>query len=171
MELNLGHFRIRDWRRGDEQSLVRQANNRKIWLNVRDRFPHPYTLKDAEEWIKKATADPSGNDFAIAVDDAAVGGISIFLQTDIFRRSAEIGYWLGEEFWGQGIVTAAVRAMTEYAFSHFDICRIYAGVFEWNPASMRVLEKAGYEFEGRTKKSVTKDGQTMDEFIYAIVRL
>ncbi|HKS40708.1 MAG TPA: GNAT family N-acetyltransferase [Blastocatellia bacterium] len=171
MELNLGHFSIRNWQRGDEQSLVRHANNRKIWLNVRDRFPHPYTLAAADEWIKRATSDPACNDFAIAVDDIAVGGISIFLQTDIFRRSAEIGYWLGEEFWGRGIVTEAVRAMTEYAFSHFDICRIYAGVFEWNPASMRVLEKAGYEFEGRMKKSVTKEGQTIDECIYAIVRL
>jgi Acetyltransferases, including N-acetylases of ribosomal proteins len=170
MELNFSHFSIRNWRHGDQQSLVRHANNRKIWLNVRDRFPHPYTLADADGWIKKVTSDPSCHDFAIAVDDVAVGGISIFLQTDIFRRSAEIGYWLGEEFWGRGIVTEAVRAMTEYAFSNFDICRIYAGVFEWNPASMRVLEKAGYEFESRTKKSVTKNGQTMDEFIYAIVR-
>jgi ribosomal-protein-alanine N-acetyltransferase len=171
MELNLGHFTIRPWRHGDEQSLVRHANNRKIWLNVRDRFPHPYTLADAEKWIKHATTEKSSADFAIAVDDAAVGGISIFLQTDIFRRSAEIGYWLGEEFWGRGIATEAVRAMTEYAFSNYDICRIYAGVFEWNPASMRVLEKAGYEFESRAKKSATKDGQTIDEFIYAIVRI
>jgi RimJ/RimL family protein N-acetyltransferase len=170
MELNLGHFTIRNWRHGDEQSLAHHANNRKIWLNVRDRFPYPYTPADAEQWVKKATSETSNADFAIAVDDAAVGGISIFLQTDIFRRSAEIGYWLGEEFWGRGIVTEAVRAMTEYAFSHYDICRIYAGVFEWNPASMRVLEKAGYELESRTKKSVTKDGQTIDEFIYAIVR-
>ena len=171
MELSLGHFSLRDWRRGDEQSLVRHANNRKIWRNLRDLFPHPYTMADAEGWIARASAETPCANFAIVVDGAAVGGIGLVLKDDVFRRSAEIGYWLGEEFWGRGIVSEAVRAVTEYAFSNFDICRIYAGVFEWNPASMRVLEKAGYEFEGRMKKSVTKDGQTIDELIYAIVRL
>jgi len=171
MELNLGHFIIRDWRHGDEESLARHANNPKIWRNVRDRFPHPYTLEDAKQWIEKQTTETASTNFAIEVDGAAVGGIGLFLQVDIFRRSAEIGYWLGEEFWGRGIVTEAVRAITEYGFSNFDICRIYAGVFEWNPASMRVLEKAGYELEGRMRMSVTKEGETVDEFIYAIVRL
>ena len=93
------------------------------------------------------------------------------LKDDVFRRSAEIGYWLGEGYWARGIVTEAVRAVTNYAFATFDLCRVYAGVFEWNPASARVLEKAGYEFECRMKKSVTKDGETIDELIYAIVRL
>ena len=171
MELSLGHFTIRDWRHGDEESLARHANNPKIWRNVRDHFPHPYTLDDARRWIEKTTTETASTNFAIDVDGAAVGGIGLVLQADIFRRSAEIGYWLGEEFWGRGIVTEAVRAMTEYGFSNFDICRIYAGVFEWNPASMRVLEKAGYELEGRMKKSVTKEGETVDEFIYAIVRV
>jgi RimJ/RimL family protein N-acetyltransferase len=108
--------------------------------------------------------------YAIVVDGEAVGGIGIVLQPDVFRRSAEIGYWLGEQYWGRGIVTEALRALTEYAFANFDLCRIYAGVFESNPASMRVLEKAGYAFEGRMKKAVTKDGKTMDDFIYAITR-
>jgi RimJ/RimL family protein N-acetyltransferase len=88
----------------------------------------------------------------------------------VFRRSAEIGYWLGEEYWGRGIVTEALRAVTDYAFATFDLCRLSAGVFEWNPGSMRVLEKAGYELECRSHKSVTKDGQTIDEFIYVSVR-
>lgn len=171
MELNLGHFKIRNWRRGDEQSLVRHANNRKIWRNVRDLFPHPYTMADAEKWIALASSEKSNTNFAIEVDGAAAGSIGLVLKDDIFRRSAEIGYWLGEEFWGRGIVTEAVRAVTEYGFANFDICRIYAGVFEWNPASMRVLEKAGYELEGRMKKSATKDGQIIDELIYAIIRL
>ena len=170
MELKLERSTIRNWQRGDEESVARHANNPKIWRNVRDMFPHPYTLADAQWWVEKEMAEASSTNFAIVVDGAAVGGIGLTFYTDVFRRSAEIGYWLGEEFWGKGIVTEAVRALTDYAFSNFDLCRVYAGVFEWNPASMRVLEKAGYQFEARLKKQITKDGRTMDQFIYAIVR-
>ena len=109
--------------------------------------------------------------FAIVVDGVSVGAIGLVLKDDVFRRSAEIGYWLGTDYWGRGIVTEAVRAVTDYAFATFDICRVYAGVFEWNPASMRVLERAGYELEGRMRKSVTKDGETVDELIYAVIRV
>lgn len=170
MEMKVSKSVLRAWKPGDEPSLVRHANSRAIWRNLRDAFPHPYTLADARLWIE--TANPSGpiTNFAIVIDRAAVGGIGLVLKEDVFRRSAEIGYWLGEEFWGRGIVTEAVSAVTNYAFDTFDLCRVFAGVFEWNPASMRVLEKAGYEFECRMKKSVTKDGETIDELIYAIVR-
>jgi ribosomal-protein-alanine N-acetyltransferase len=171
MELDFGHFRLRPWQPGDEESLACHANNPKIWRNVRDRFPHPYTRADAEAWIAIASTDTPLTNFAIAVDGAAVGGIGVMLQEDVSRKSAEIGYWLGEAYWGRGIVTAAVRAMTDYAFATFDLCRLYANVFEWNPASMRVLEKAGYEFEGRRRKSAIKEGQIIDEMIYAIIRL
>jgi RimJ/RimL family protein N-acetyltransferase len=123
---------------------------------------------DAEDWIRKASSDDPITSFAIEVDHAAVGGIGLVLQTDIFRRSAEIGYWLGEDYWGRGIITEAVKAFTAWGFASFDLSRIYAGVFEWNPASSRVLEKAGFEFEGRMKKAVTKEGRTGDELIYAI---
>jgi RimJ/RimL family protein N-acetyltransferase len=170
MELKLTRSVLREWRPGDEKSLVRHANNRAIWRNLRDAFPHPYTLADAAHWIKIANPTTSITNFAIVVDGAAVGGIGLVLKDDVFRRSAEIGYWLGDQFWGRGIVTEAVRAVTDYAFATFDLCRVYAGVFEWNPASMRVLEKAGYELECRMKKSVTKDGQTIDELIYAMIR-
>lgn len=170
MRLRLNHSTLRPWQPGDETSLVRHANNRRIWLNVRDRFPHPYTMDDARFWVQLAnTVEPATN-FAIVVDDEAVGGIGILLQDDVHWRSAEIGYWLGEEYWGRGIVTEAVRAVTDWAFAEFDLCRIFACVYEWNPASMRVLEKAGYEYEGRLRKSVTKDGQTIDQVIYAVVR-
>ncbi|MGH7406412.1 MAG: GNAT family N-acetyltransferase [Candidatus Methylomirabilales bacterium] len=101
----------------------------------------------------------------------AVGRIGLDLQTDVHRRSAEIGFWLAEPYWGRGIATEAVRAMTDFAFATFDLCRIFAGVFEWDPASVRVLEKAGYAYEGRLRKSVTKDGQTIDAFLYAVVRV
>jgi [ribosomal protein S5]-alanine N-acetyltransferase len=104
------------------------------------------------------------------VDGAAVGGVGIELGTDVFRRSAEIGYWLGEPFWGRGIATEALRAMTAYAFERFDICRLEAGVFDWNPASARVLEKNGYVLEGRARLGVIKDGRMGDRLLYALVR-
>jgi RimJ/RimL family protein N-acetyltransferase len=170
MELNLATCTLRPWREGDEESLVRHANNRAVWRNLRDLFPHPYTRADAESWIETSSAADPVTNFAIDVDGAAVGAIGVALKDDVFRRSAEIGYWLGEEYWGRGIVSEAVRAMTDYAFANWDLCRIYAGVFEWNPASMRVLEKAGYKFEGRMHKAVIKDGESIDELIYAIVR-
>ncbi len=170
MEIKLSKSVLRAWKPGDEPSLVRHANSRTIWRNLRDAFPHPYTLVDAKRWIDVANPTTPVTNFAIVVDGAAVGAIGLVLREDVFRRSAEIGYWLGEEFWDRGIVTEAVRAVTDYAFEKFDLCRVYAGVFEWNPASMRVLEKAGYELECRMKKSVTKDGETIDELIYAVVR-
>lgn len=170
MEWNLKNSAIRPWRPGDQESLARHANNYKIWRNVRDRFPYPYTIDDARAWIDYAGTERPRTNFAIVVDGVAAGGIGLILQSDIYRRSAEIGYWLGEEFWGRGIVTEAVSALTSWAFTNFDLCRIYAGVLEWNPASMRVLEKAGYQFEARLRKAVTKEGRTMDDFIYAVVR-
>lgn len=170
MEIKLSRCTIRPWQAGDEDSLVRHANNIKIWRNVRDAFPHPYTMKDAKGWIEQTGKESPVTNFAIEVDGQAVGAVGLMLQTDIFRRTAEIGYWLGEEFWGRGIVTEAVRATVEYGFANFDIARIFAGVLEWNKGSMRVLEKAGFQFEVRMRKAVTKDGHTMDDFIYAIVR-
>jgi RimJ/RimL family protein N-acetyltransferase len=149
---------------------VRHANNRRVWRNLRDRFPHPYTAADGERWIRTATEAVPQTHFAIAIGDEAIGGIGMDLKTDVSRRSAEIGLWLGEAYWGRGIGTEAVRAMTDFAFSTFDVCRVYAEVFEWNPASIRMLEKAGYAFEGRLRKSVTKDNQTIDSILYAIVR-
>jgi ribosomal-protein-alanine N-acetyltransferase len=170
MELILKSCTIRSWQPGDEPSLVRHANNYNVWRNLRDRFPHPYTMDDARFWIEQASKEEPETNFALAVDGAAVGGIGLILQPDIYRRSAEIGYWVGEEFWGRGIVSEAVRTITGWAFDSFDICRIYAAVFEWNPASMRVLEKAGFQFEARLRKAVTKEGKTVDDLIYAIVR-
>jgi len=100
----------------------------------------------------------------------AVGGIGFTLQYDVERRAAEIGYWLSEEFWGRGSATDALIVVSAHAFANHDICRLYAHVFEWNQASARVLEKAGYVFEGRLRKSVTKDGKTIDSLLYAMIR-
>jgi RimJ/RimL family protein N-acetyltransferase len=170
MQFDIDEWQIRSWQPGDEAALIRHANNRKIWLNLRDAFPHPYTEDDARAWVQLAMEQNPQVNFAIASYEEAIGGIGLRLQEDVFRRSAEIGYWLGEPYWGKGIATRAVRALTEYAFANFDLARIYGEVFEWNPASARVLEKAGYTCEGRLRKSVTKDGKTIDRLVYAIIR-
>ena len=170
MEFRLTSCTVRSWEWRDREAIVRHANNRNVWINLRDRFPHPYTHADARNWLDSVVGVSPETNFAIAVDDEAVGGIGFTVQPDVGVRSAEIGYWLGEEFWGRGIATGALIAVTDYAFKNYDLCRLYAHVFEWNPGSARVLEKAGYEFEGRLKKSVTKNGQTIDQLMYAMVR-
>jgi len=167
MKIVLKQCVVRSWEWSDRDSIVLHASNRKVWLNLRDRFPHPYTKKDAQTWLDIVVDSRPETNFAIAVNDEAVGGIGFSLQADVGRRSAEIGYWLGEDYWGHGIASEALTVVTEYAFANFDFCRLYAHVFEWNAASMRVLEKAGYVLEGRLKKSVTKDNQTIDQLMYA----
>jgi len=170
VEIVLTRCVIRSFRAADAPSIARHANNRKVWLNVRDRFPNPYTLADAKKWIATAAGAVPETNFAFDVGGDAVGGIGLILKHDIWRRSAEIGYWLGEEHWGCGIATEAARAMVDHAFATLSISRLYAGAFEWNRASMRVLEKAGFTREATLKKAVTKDGRTIDLVLYAIVR-
>jgi RimJ/RimL family protein N-acetyltransferase len=169
MQLEIDHWMIRSWRHEDVASLVKYANNRKISINLRDSFPFPYPVGDAEDWVRCATEHDPETNFAIAGRKEAIGGIGLRLGSDVFRRTAEIGYWLGEPHWGKGIATKAVEAFTEFAFSNFEIERVQAIVYEWNTASARVLEKAGYALEGRLRKSVTKDGMTIDQFVYARV--
>jgi RimJ/RimL family protein N-acetyltransferase len=137
---------------------------------VRDHFPSPYTLADADLWLERVLGGGPETQFAIEVDGEAAGGIGVFLQEDVARKSAELGYWLGEAYWGRGIMTDAVREFTRYAFDAYDLLRVYALVFEWNPASCRVLEKAGYALEGRLRRAVVKDGHVLDQFVYAVVR-
>jgi [ribosomal protein S5]-alanine N-acetyltransferase len=170
VEIHLGDYLIREWRRGDEEALVRHANNPNVARTMRDRFPHPYTRADADWWIAHASAQMPPTNFAIVVDGEAAGGIGFILQEDVSRRSVEIGYWLGEAYWGRGIVTGAVRALCEHIFAAFDVCRIYAMAFESNPASWRVLDKSGFVLEGRLRKAVVKHGQMLDALMYALVR-
>ncbi len=160
---------LREWHWEDKSSLIKNADNIKIAMMVKDRFPYPYGEAAADNWLKSMTGEATQTNFAIVVNDQAVGGIGFESQGDIFRRAAEIGYWLGEEYWGKGIATEAVRAVTAYAFKNFDLCRLCAGVFATNPASVRVLEKAGYRFEGRLRKSITKFSETIDQLIFAKV--
>lgn len=170
MRLTLQRCAIRPFRQGDEPELRRHADDRDVARNLRDRFPHPYTLNDARHWVDETLAQKPLTNFAVTVDDRVVGAIGFMVGQDIHRRSAEIGYWLGREVWGRGIATEALIAVTAHAFATHDLARLYAGVFPWNPASARVLEKAGYTLEARLRDAVTKDGKTMDELLYARVR-
>ena len=171
MRIDIGAGRqIRSFRPEDAEALARYGNNRQVWRNVRDAFPHPYRLADATAWIRMAGRQFPEVSFAIADAREVIGTIGLGLQSDVNYRSAEIGYWLGEPFWGQGIATAALAALTEYAFAHYDLIRLFAYVYAWNPASERVLVKAGYACEGRLRQSATKDGQTVDQLLYAKVR-
>ncbi|MCU7496834.1 MAG: GNAT family N-acetyltransferase [Ignavibacteria bacterium] len=166
MVIDLGICRIRPWKFTDKESLAHYANNWNIWINLRDAFPHPYTVDDAEVWLNMVVNKKPVTQFAIEVDEKAVGAIGFIIKEDVQRIQAEIGYWLAEEFWGHGIASAALKAVSEYAFHNFDIHRIYADVFEWNKASLRVLEKAGFELEVRQKKSIIKNGEIIDLFVY-----
>ncbi|SHI43025.1 Protein N-acetyltransferase, RimJ/RimL family [Hymenobacter daecheongensis DSM 21074] len=172
LALPVAGVRLRPWLATDAPGLAAHANDRGVWLNLRDVFPHPYTLADAQQYISFATRPKSPDiHLAFEVDGAAVGSISILFQTDVHHRSAEIGYWLGRAYWGRGIATAAVRALSDYTFAHFDVCRLYASIFARNAGSARVLEKAGYALEGRLRQSITKDGETLDALLFALLKV
>ena len=169
MELPLSRCVVRSWRISDADALVVHADNERIWINLRDRFPHPYTRRAAREFLRAVREQAPETFFAIEVGGEAAGGIGYVLQSDVDRVSAEIGYWLGEPFWGRGIVTEALVAITSYAFAHHELTRLFAVPFASNAASCRVLEKAGYRLEGRLRRSAIKNGQIIDQFQYACV--
>ena len=169
MQLTLNTCDVRSWRTSDAESLLRHANNRNIWLNLRDAFPHPYTKHDARAYIRSVRDRSPETTFAIAVDEEAVGSIGFVLRTDVERVSAEIGYWLAEPFWGRGITSEALVALTRYAIDTHRLTRIYALPFAWNLPSCRVLEKAGYVLEARLRRSAIKDGQITDQMQYAYI--
>jgi RimJ/RimL family protein N-acetyltransferase len=161
---------IRPWRLDDAESLVKHANNREVWLGVRDIFPHPYTMQDAREFLPRAISEQPTTKFCIEVNGGAAGGMGVHLGQDVHRHTATLGYWLGLEFWRRGIMTEAVSALTDLCFKDFPLRRISAEVFANNPASARVLEKAGFVFEGRLKSNVVKSGQLLDSLLYAKTR-
>ncbi len=169
MNITLKNCIVRHYKFTDAVSLQQHANNRKIWINLRDGFPHPYTLKDAHSFITMAKSKKPETIFCIQVDGQAAGGIGFSIGTDVERLSAEIGYWLSEEFWGRGIVTEALKAVTSYAIETYNLTRVFATPYDWNAASARVLEKAGYQFEGRLRKSIIKDGKIADKLLYAYI--
>ena len=170
MRIEFGEWQLRSFQPDDSPALAKYANNREVWRNLWDKHPYPYRVADAEEWIKYAMHQEPETIFAIASATEAIGCIGMLPQSDVARLSAEVGYWLGEPFWGQGIATGALKALTRYAFTEIGMVRLYATVMEWNPASARVLKKAGYEYEGRLRKSAVKDGEIIDQWLYAMVR-
>ncbi|GAA5176712.1 GNAT family N-acetyltransferase [Niveibacterium umoris] len=161
---------LRPWQESDQAALVALADNRKIWRNLTDLFPHPYTEADAAFWIEFANHSAPSCHVAIVHRGSLVGGIGIIAGEGNARFTGNFGYWLGEPHWGQGIASAAARAMADHAFTHLRFERLEGAVFEWNAASMRVLEKAGFRREGVLRKSVFKDGQLIDSVMHARLR-
>ncbi len=170
MHLKLQSCVVRPWSTEDAVALQRHANNRKIWLNLRDVFPHPYTMEDAAAFLSFVAQETPQTTFAIAISSEAIGCIGLRLGVDVHRKTAELGYWMGEPFWGRGIMSEAVAGFVGYAFETFDLQRIYAEPFENNPASIRVLEKARFTCEGRLTASIFKDGKVLDSLLYARLR-
>jgi RimJ/RimL family protein N-acetyltransferase len=158
---------LRSWRQSDKPDLIRNANNRKVWRNLTDVFPHPYTEVDADSWLRIANAEGRSVHLAIEFKGAAVGGIGAMAGEGIAAATAGFGYWLGEPYWGQGIATAAASALVARLMDERLFARLQAPVFAWNPASMRVLEKVGFVREGVLRKSVSKDGALIDSVMYA----
>lgn len=160
---------IRTWQLDDAKDLARAVSNPKILQNLRDGLPYPYTEQDGSDYISAMLAAEEGDTFAFAVtaDGMVAGSIGAFRQSNIHRRTAELGYYLAEEYWGQGIMTQAVRLLCGYVFSHSDILRIYAEPFAENIASRRVLEKAGFSFEGVLRRNAVKNGRVLDMAMYS----
>jgi len=164
-----GEVSLRAFIKEDRQALASLCNNKNIWDNVRDYLPHPYTLKDADAFIEFCTNTDTAKNFAITYKNELAGTVGIEPQKDVYRLSAELGYWIGEPFWGKGIATKAVKLITNYGNKELGIIRFFSSVFDFNKGSMRVLEKAGFELEGIGKKAIIKNDVICDEYKYALV--
>jgi RimJ/RimL family protein N-acetyltransferase len=164
-------FILRPFRKGDEKSLAENINNKNIYRNTLS-IPYPYTLKNAQEWVMKSLKEakkkkPARISFVIEINGGVAGSVGL---SKIEGHKAEIGYWLAEKYWGRGIMTKAVKLVTKFGFDKLKLKRIYAHVFSFNKASKRVLEKAGYKFEGILRKNVKKDGKFLDAYLFAKVK-
>ena len=165
------NFELREWMLSDAASLAENANNINIWNNVRDYFPHPYSEEDGKQFIEICLSKSKPTiDFAIVVEGKAVGGIGIVPQKDVERISAEIGYWIGEKYWGKGIMTEAVRQMVSYAFTNFPLQKNYAPIFDFNIASQKVLQKAGFKQEAILKQAAIKNNKIIDLHYYSLTK-
>ncbi|HEY1656373.1 MAG TPA: GNAT family N-acetyltransferase [Candidatus Tumulicola sp.] len=158
---------MRPPRATDAEAIARHANDRDVWINLRDGMPHPYTLQDAVTWLESVRDQNPMVSFVIVSNGQPIGGIGLVLGSDIERCSAEVGYWLGREHWGNGIATAALRRICRYAFEELALLRVFATPIAWNPASFRVLEKAGFEREATMRNACIKDGRVADMALYA----
>jgi len=157
---------LREWKRSDAEALAFIANNKKIWDNVRDRLPYPYTKKDAKEWLELVKKQKVVTTFCIEVDGSLAGSIGVTLRDDVYRKTAEIGYFIAEEYWGKGVATEGIKQMVSYVQKKFDIVRIFAEVFEHNKASMRALEKNGFYLECIRKKAAFKNNMILDDYVW-----
>ncbi|MCK5209202.1 MAG: GNAT family N-acetyltransferase [Cyclobacteriaceae bacterium] len=166
-----GNISLRPIRYEDKERLAKLADNKKIWKNLRDMFPHPYAMADAEKFIDSIKLQEQQVTFAIDYKHQFVGVIGITSQSDVYRKGAEIGYWIGEPYWNKGISSRALLLATEYGFEELNLERLYAGVFAFNEPSKRVLEKCGYKLEGISRNAVFKNGKLVDEFRYAKLKM
>lgn len=162
----------RPWRIQDAADVAAYADNPKVAANLRNVFPHPYTVRDAQAFIASCIEQEGNRQLcrAVTVDGRAVGSIGVFCGSDVLEKSAELGYWLGEPYWGQGIMTDAVKQICQAAFERFDIVRIFAEPFAYNQGSRRVLEKAGFMLEGIMRNGIYKNGQIYDYCMYALLK-
>jgi RimJ/RimL family protein N-acetyltransferase len=165
--LDSDNLKLRCLTKEDELRLAKLCNNRKIWDNLRDFLPSPYTDQDARAFIDLCLKENPQVTFAIEYRGELAGCIGLVTQSDIYRLTAEIGYWIGEPYWGLEIATEAVKMMTAYGFNQLNLVRIYSSVFDFNKASQKVLEKAGYKLEAIFEKSIIKNGVISDEYRYA----
>lgn len=165
-------FTLEKWDLRYIDDVAELADNPKVAANLRDGFRNPYTREQAEEYIKSCIENDETRQVcrAIVVDGRAVGSVGVYLEEDVYRKTAEVGYWLGEPYWGRGIVAEAVGRICEFAFAHYDIVRIHADPYARNAASRRVLEKAGFVLEGVLRKNVFKDGEILDSCVYALIK-
>lgn len=164
-------FCLRPYRTGDAEALARAANNPAIARNMVASFPSPYTLADAEAWISNCADAPEGEvRCAITIDDVVCGGIGAYPRPLWSPSTYEMGYWLGVDYWGRGIVSAAVGLVVNYAFDHFGAERVQSFVYDWNAGSRRVLEKNGFQWEGRLRRAVHRGGQWGDCLVYGRLR-
>ena len=163
-------YHLRSYRDSDVDALVKYANSPKVTKYLREHFPQPYTHADAEAWIRHVRGRDPETILAIATEDELIGNVGLYLQEDVYRNSAELGYWVGEPYWGRGVATGAVCAICDIAFSRSDLMKIFACVFEPNVGSWRVLEKCGFSLEGVHRKAVVKAGRTFDEKVYGLLR-
>ena len=166
MEILLTNGKLRPWVEADAPAIAKHANNRKIAENMRDGFPYPYTIQDAYNWLNM-TVNTNHIMLAIEVQGEAAGGIGVMFQDNVYRLSAELGYWIGEQHWRKGITSEAIRKLSAYVFENTGVVRIYADIFSPNIPSMRTIEKAGFHLEGIHKKAVYKNGKLLDEHVYA----
>lgn len=170
MKIDAGEYLIRSWERGDEAALARNINNPNITGTLAARQPRSYSEEHARAWIDLCALEADPVNFAVTLGPDVIGSIGLTLQRGARRRSAEVGFWIAEDHWGRGIATQVLQTFSDYAFGQFDLLRLHAYVFAGNAASVRVLEKAGYVYEGTLAASITKDDRVIDEHIYALVR-